>query len=218
MAKLLKHVGRIQSSNDKVLIVFRTVPGDSGNALVIRTAELDPSEHDAMIALVESEQAQDAFEFGEILSIRHFPNGLTMLPSLHESGRLMKVSTTDVVVTPTTNSSETIMLSDLNVIIAEQKNCAVDELCNFVSGAPKTEAKDVATVKELGKDLGEPSNVPAPLKAQPNEILSDHDIAKSYRSQADAMYKEAARLRKQADELDPPAKKSAAKAKESVDA
>jgi len=48
-------------------------------------------------------------------------------------------------------------------------------------------------------------------------VLTDKDIAKSYRSQADAMYKEAARLRKEADELDPPQKKTA-KVKESADA
>jgi len=48
-------------------------------------------------------------------------------------------------------------------------------------------------------------------------VLTDKDIAKSYRSQADAMYKEAARLRKEADDLDPPQKK-AAKAKEAESA
>ena len=38
-------------------------------------------------------------------------------------------------------------------------------------------------------------------------------MPKKYRSDADGMYKEAARLRKQADELDPPAKKAASKVK-----
>jgi hypothetical protein len=42
-------------------------------------------------------------------------------------------------------------------------------------------------------------------------VLSDKDLAKSYRSQADAMYKEAARLRREAEELDPTAKKSTKK-------
>jgi len=62
-------------------------------------------------------------------------------------------------------------------------------------------------------------DIPAPLRAQVavNEALSDKDIAKSYRSQADALYKEAAKLRKDADDLDPPAKK-AIKAKETADA
>ena len=45
-------------------------------------------------------------------------------------------------------------------------------------------------------------------QAADNQVLTDVDIARSYRSQADAMYKEAARLRKQADELDPPKKKT----------
>ena len=62
-------------------------------------------------------------------------------------------------------------------------------------------------------------DVPAPVRAQAStsEALTDKDLAKSYRSQADAMYKEAARLRKQADELDPPAKKTT-KAKEEASA
>jgi hypothetical protein len=53
------------------------------------------------------------------------------------------------------------------------------------------------------------TDIPAPTRAQAdsNSVLTDKDLAKSYRSQADAMYKEAARLRKQAEELDPTVKK-----------
>ena len=51
-------------------------------------------------------------------------------------------------------------------------------------------------------------------QAAPNQVLTDFDIAKGYRSQADAMYKEAARLRKEADALDPPKKKAAVKTSE----
>ena len=100
-------------------------------------------------------------------------------------------------------------------MIAEQKNCTIDDLYTFVSGAPKkadATVEDIGSVKELGKDLGEPT-IPKTLQANTNEVLSDKDIAKSYRSQADAMYKEAARLRKEADSLDPPVKK-ATKSKE----
>ena len=99
-------------------------------------------------------------------------------------------------------------LHQLNVLIAEQKNCAIDDLYTFVSGAPKAKAE----VQEVAKvtDMTAPEAIekaPA-LKANPNEVLSDTDIAKNYRSQADAMYKEAARLRKEADALDPPKKKA----------
>ena len=43
-------------------------------------------------------------------------------------------------------------------------------------------------------------------------VLSDEDLAASYRSQADAMFKEAKRLREQAEELVPTKRKSKASA------
>jgi hypothetical protein len=211
MPKMIKHVGKIKSTDEKVLIVFRTIPGESNYSLVVRTNTLEGFEHDAIMTLVESEQAQDAFEFGEILSIRPFPNGTMMLVNLHASNRLARIPTTDIVVTPTTSINETVSLSDLNIMIAEQKNCAVDELCNFVSGSPKTEVKDVAQVKDLGRDVGEPKNAPKSLiteQTNPNSVLNDKDLARNLRSQADSLYKEAARMRKEADSLDPPQKKT----------
>ena len=64
----------------------------------------------------------------------------------------------------------------------------------------------------------EATSIPAMPQAAANQVLTDSDIAKGYRSQADAMYKEAARLRKEADALDPPKKKATVKAEESADA
>jgi hypothetical protein len=119
--------------------------------------------------------------------------------------------------TPTTN--DTVLLANLNTLIAEQKNCTVDELCTFVSGAPtvKQEVVDVASVNDTEPAVD--SDIPAPIRAQANTnaALSDKDLAKSYRSQADAMYKEAARLRKEAEDLDPTVKK-VKKVEETVDA
>jgi hypothetical protein len=215
----LKHVGKIKSTGAKVLVAFRTLPGESNMALVLPTAPLSDSYHDSIMKVVESDQAQDAFELGELLFTRTFQDGRPMLQAMQADGGLQKVPTDNVIMTPTPNDQ--IALHQLNTLIAEQKNCAVDDLCTFVSGAPK---KSNATVEEIatGKDLGEPAQTlnesrQAPLKAGQNEVLSDTDIAKSYRSQADSMYKEAARLRKQADELDPP-KKKVVKATEAADA
>jgi hypothetical protein len=216
----LKHIGRMPATNAKVLVVFRTLPGESNMALVVPTAQLSDSYHDAIMSVVESDQAQETFEFGEILFIRSFPDGRPMLRALQADGMLQKVPTDSVAMTPTPN--DTIVLHQLNTLIAEQRNCAVDDLCTFVSGAPTpgSEVENIAEIKDLGRDVGEPSNVPqkaAPLKAPENSVLSDKDIAKNYRSQADALYKEAARLRKEAEELDPTPKKTT-KVKESADA
>lgn len=214
MSRPMKHIGRMKNTGAKVLVVFRTLPGESNMALVLPVANLQDVYHDSIMNLVETPQAQDAFEFGEIMHIRPFPDGRPMLRAMQADGRLAKVATDTVIMTPTTTSS--IPLADLNVLIAEQKNCTIDELCNFVSGAPrdKTGVQEVAKVKDLTPEVS------APTKAQaaPNAVLTDSDLAKSYRSQADAMYKEAARLRKEADALDPPVKKTAKKATEVADA
>jgi hypothetical protein len=210
MAKSLKHIGRIKNTGVKVLVVFRTLPGESNMALVLPTAQLPDAYHDSIMTVVETEQAQDAFEFGEIMFTRTFTDGRPMLQAMQADGRLQKVPTDSVVMTPNTN--DTVELAQLNILIAEQKNCAVDDLYTFVSGAPKkssTVVEDIAKVRDLAPMVD--PDIPAPVRAQAanNEALSDRDIAKSYRSQADAMYKEAARLRKEADELDPPVKKNA---------
>ena len=216
--KSIKHVGRIIKSGAKVLVVFRTLPGESNYALVLPVAPLSDSYHDSIMKLVETDQAQNSYEFGEIMFTRTFPDGRPMLQAMQADSALLKVATDSVEMTPSPGT--VIGLHQLNVLIAEQKNCAVDDLYTFVAGANKeaTTVEEIVEVRDLGRDVGEP-NIPKaqPLQATVNEVLSDKDIAKSYRSQADALYKEAAKLRKDADELDPPAKKTA-KAKESADA
>lgn len=198
----------MKNTGSKVLVVFRTLPGESNTALVLPIATLPDQYHDAIMTLVETAQAQDAFEFGEMMFIRTFPDGRPMLQAMNADNRLQKVPTDSVEMIP--GPGHAVGLHQLNVLIAEQKNCAVDDLYTFVAGAPKVkpEVQDVATVTDLvnNEQVAEKA---APLKANPNEVLSDTDIARNYRSQADSLYKEAARLRKQADELDPPKKKSA---------
>ena len=212
--KSLKHVGKMKKAGSKVLVAFRTLPGESNQALVIPVSSLSDNYHDDIMKLVETTEAQSAFEFGEVLFTRSFSDGRPMLQALKADNRMAKVPTDDVLMMPSPGSE--IALHQLNTLIAEQKNCAVDDLCTFVSGSKKNtpEVQELVKVKDLA-----PPSTPAvvPLKAAANEVLSDKDIAKSYRSQADSMYKEAARLRKEADDLDPPAKK-AAKAKEDASA
>jgi hypothetical protein len=204
MAKPMKHIGKLKNTGAKVLVAFRTVPGESNQALVIHAAQLPDQYHDAIMKLVEEDQAQQAFELGEILFIRKFPDGRSMLQALQQDNRLRKVPTDTIMMNPTPTTE--IVLSELNQLIAEQKNVSVDDLYTLVKGAPAAGSKveDVATVTET----------PAPVAQAPADgALSDEDLAKSLRSQADAMFKEAQRLRKEAEEL-VPTKKKATKKKE----
>ncbi len=203
MAKPTKHIGRLKNTGTKVLVVFRTLPGESNSALILPVNQLSDSYHDALMQLVETDQAQETFELGEIMFIRHFPDGRPMLTAMQQDGRLQKISTDMVHMTPTINAA--IPLDQLNVLIAEQRNCAVDDLCTFVKGGS---ANTVPNSNSEATKESVDTTEPVRAQAAQNAVLTDTDIAKSYRSQADAMYKEAARLRKEADALDPPKKKT----------
>ena len=211
--KTIKHIGKMKNTGAKVLVVFRTLPGESDHALVLPVAQLPDQYHDSIMKTVEEDQSQEAFEFGEMMFIRRFPDGRGMLQAMQQDNRLQKVPTDLVMMTPTPTNE--VQLSELNQFIAQQKNCTVDELYTFVKGAPAkaqntAEVQDVASVTETL-----PSD--EPITVSTDGALSDKDLAKSYRSQADAMYKEAARLRREAEELDPtPKKATKTKASESA--
>ena len=143
----LKHVGRMKETGKRILVAFRTLPGDAYSCLVIPTETLDDSYHNAIINLVESATAQEAYEFAEALDRTQFPDGSRMLPSLHAKGKLVKVPTSQVEMIPNINTS--ILLSELNQIIADNRGVAIDDLCVKPGSQDKVEVNEVATAKEL---------------------------------------------------------------------
>lgn len=199
----LKHVGRIKENGKKVLVAFRTLPGDAYSALVVPTENLPDEMHNAIINLVESPAAQNAYEFAEALDRTQFPDGSRMLPNLHATGRLIKVSTSQVEMTPTIGAS--IMLSELNQLIAEQRGIAVDDL--HIQPGSSSEVKEVATAKELPAEQPDVSKTTsASVNETAPEVTAFDSVeseAKHYRSQADKLAKQAAEFRRKAEELVP---------------
>lgn len=206
----LKHVGRIKATGKKVLVAFRTLPGDAYSALVVPTENLPDNMHNAIINCVESPAAQDAYEFAEVLDRTQFPDGSRMLPHLHANGRLVKVSTNLIEMTPSINAN--ILLSELNQIIAEQRGIAVDELHVAPGTNDKTTVTEVASARELP---AENADVVKTTSASVNETATEPTSfdsaeaeAKHYRSQADKLAKQAADFRRKAEELAPTKKKT----------
>lgn len=190
----LKHVGRMKTSGKKVLVAYRTLPGDAYSALVVPTENLPDEMHNAIINLVESPAAQSSYEFAEALDRTQFPDGSRMLPNLHANGRLIKVSTTDVEMTPTIGAS--ILLSELNQLIAEQRGVAVDQL-SLRSEMPQSQAKNVEKAETTVESQPSASN------ETPTTFDSAEAEAKHLRSLADKLAKEAAAARRRAEELAP---------------
>ena len=182
----IKHVGQMKGSGAKVAVVYRTVPGDSKSAVVIQTSKIAPEDHDALMKVIESNQGQSAFELHEVLGRNMTPDGQSMLLKFHQGGFMQKVPTDTVIMTPTTTDS--VALDELNKIIAEQKGVAIDDL------AVQPDQATVAAQSQTSRNT-------------PNQPLSDEQLASQMRSNADRFYKEAAKLRKEAEALSP-AKKS----------
>jgi len=199
----LKHVGRVVKTGKKVLVAFRTLPGASDRCLVIPTESLPDSYHDALINLVESNAGQSANEFAEVLARTNFPDGTIMLAALHTQGRMVSVGTSEIEMCPT--NSHTVMLSELNSLIAEQRGVTVDSLAvQRPLTDPNIEVREVATVREVDPPKSQPFT---PTEASLDEPLTDEAMAKKYRSDADRLSKEAAQLRRMAEDLVPTTKK-----------
>lgn len=206
----MKHVGKMKNNGAKVAVAYRTLPGDSGSALVIGTGSLPESWHDALMSLIQDPSGQGANELADILATRRFPDGSIMLNSLHNNGHLKKVPTNLVIMTPAPQAS--VLLSELNQIIAEQRGISVDDLA-VRDGSVKDTVK---TNKKVDDELDAVVDVPVIPAEDPGRTTSssvNYEAAEEnlspaqLRSKADKLFKEAQMLRKQADAIDPPKSK-----------
>ena len=185
----MKHVGKMKNNSARLAVVYRTLPGEPYNALVVGTQGLGDSYHDTLMSLIETPQAQQANELADILAVRKFPDGNVMLGYLHNNGHLKKVPTNMVLMTP--DSQTQLPLDQLNVIIAQQKGVALEDLA--VNDGSQKSTKKIETV-EIAEVVDNETISTKQFELTPAEM----------RSRADALYKEAARLRKEADKIDPP--------------
>lgn len=193
----MKHVGKMKNNSARIVVVYRVVPGEPNNCLVVGTQGLIDSHHDSLMSLIEGPSGQEANELADLLAVRKFPDGSNMLQYLHVNGHIKKVPSSMVLMTPNTQTQ--LPLNELNQLIAKQKGVTVEELAGIKTDQQETQS-DIANANS---DLTQIEN----KKTNEKFNLTPAEM----RSRADALYKEAARLRKEADELDPPKSKKAAK-------
>lgn len=114
----MKHVGKI--GEKPCVVLFREVPGEPDFALVVQTTNLTDVQHDALMNVVQSAEAQEANEVSEVLDRRQFSDGANMLQQLHFDKRIEKVSVDLVSLTPT--PSDSIALAEVNAEIRKIGN------------------------------------------------------------------------------------------------
>jgi hypothetical protein len=193
----LKHVGRIAKTGKKVIVAYRVIPGEPDYCLVVPTESLDAASHDSLMTLVESNAGQNAYELAEAMFRTTLPDGMNMLVAFNRYGNLSKVKSETIEMTPDTQSK--VNLAELNKVIAEQKGVTVADLA--------LKGPDGSTVQPKQEEISVNPVADYTNTSANNGVLSDEELAAQYRSQADAMFKEAKRLREQAEELVPTKKK-----------
>lgn len=208
---MIKHVGK--HSSKKVIILYRTVPGETHMCLVCYPETLPRHIHDDLMKALESESGQQAKEFSDYLFRYMLSDGNNALSTLHKEGMIKKVPTNQIIVTPTASSS--VRLDELNEILDKmaQGEEAVKELANLDASAGLTgkkrrvtEAKDLGEVRTPRESRSKPAEVATNISL--NEVLTDEQLASQRLAQAEKMtleakqlLAEAARLQKEAADL-----------------
>jgi len=199
----MKHIGRQINPKRRCVVAYRVVPKEADQCLVVFTDSLESDAHDSLMQLVESNAGQTAYELAEAMDRAVLPDGRNMLRAFAGTGKFTKMPTNTIEMTP--DMQNTVVLSELNDAIATQKGVTVEDLALQPQSSNNAEAS-----KETQPVIAE-----APVAPSSNDVLSDEDLAAQYRSQADSLFKEAKRLREQAEEL-VPTKKSSKKSAQSA--
>ena len=169
--------------------MFREIPDEPHNCLVVDTDALPDWIHDDVINAVESPGAQAEANFYEYCQRTLLSDGSNMLTSLHISGRLMKTPTDNVMMVP--NRSTSIPLSELNELIRQ-----IMVMCPYTVKKPDDE------LEMAKKDVSEtPSTAPTATPVK-EETLDGEALAKNLLAQG-AFEAEAKALREQAYEMEP---------------
>jgi DNA-binding transcriptional MerR regulator len=188
----MNHVGRVENTGRRCLVVFREVYDEKGNiiepdkCLVVETDTLPDFAHQDLMSIVESEPAQREGEFFNVLARTRLSNGDIALQWLHSQGRLRKYDTSNITLLPNSNSK--ISLSTLNRILELQKAGYSD---NDIERILKDNSDSAKSVKPI-----------EPTKAV-DEPLTDEKLAESFLSQAKTLLEQAEKLQSDAYKLAP---------------
>jgi hypothetical protein len=210
---MLKHIGR--HGDRKVAILYREVPGEEHMCLVVYPETMPTHIHNSIMATLESAPGQAATNLSEVLHRNLLPDGRPQLEALHREGMIKKISTNQVIVTPSAQSS--VKLDEMNKIIREMEQGGealkrlqeLDASAGMVDPAQKRKAE--AEFKRREERAAQDTRTPyVPPLVSTDGALDDKTLAANMLAQAKrmeieakGMIAEAARMKKQAQGLNP---------------
>ena len=112
----MKHIG---IHNDRaVTVMFRQVQGEPENCLIVYTDSLPEDTKKTTIEILQSADGQAATDFSEAANRAKTINGENLLNTIHISGAMKKVPTSEIMLTP--NAATKVSLAEVNKIVNEQ--------------------------------------------------------------------------------------------------
>lgn len=118
MSRITRHIGSLPGIGSKVIVVFREVPDEPDNCLVLLADSLPEVYRDA-VAHVVDHRGQGTADLYEALHAETMPTGENMLKALHDGRFLQKYKTEQVQMHLTRN--DTMLLSELNEHLRDVK-------------------------------------------------------------------------------------------------
>jgi len=186
MPQLMKHVGKF--GEKPCVVVFRELPGEQDYCLIVQTDNLESRQHDDLMNVVQSAEAQQSNDISEVLFRRQFTDGTNMLNSLHYSKKLQKVPVGLVQLTPSPNQS--LPLNEVNAEIRKLKGGYTPPV-NDSSHLNDTTTKPVSTEEPTATEDGDVSGIAKTLLAQATLMEED---GQRMLAEAEAKKQEAFRL------------------------
>jgi len=157
MAEILKHVGKY--GEKPCVVVFREIPNEPENCLIVESTTLEEKDHDDLMATVTSVEAQAAGDISSVMARRQMTNGEQMLNYLHFHKKLQKVPVSLVSLTPT--PAQSVPLADVNAEIKKITNDPVAPVTD-----PSHLAEDNPATTQVNPSQVADSLVPAENPAQ----------------------------------------------------
>ena len=211
----MKHIGRVANTGLKCVVVFRQIYDENGNVtddkhcLVVETERLPDMEHDDVVRVVESDAGQEATEFYEIAHRSMFSDGRPMLQAMHNAGLLKKYPTTQIDLTP--NSNTVVKLSEVNEIIKKQASGMSNaDIANTMVDDTDSPPRNHTTLNPT-----QTINEAVPTQEQP---MDDTALAQQMLDQATTYESEVKRLREEAYSMAPDLKPKRGRKKATADA
>ena len=187
MSMNIKHVAKTHTGK-KCVVVFRELPDEPDNCLIVDTEALPDWMHDNIMQAVESPGAQASTDFYAYAERTVLTDGTNMLQTLHSTGRLQKMPTDKITMTP--NNDVSVGLTEINNIVREQNG-----------DVPTAVTPPTDQVNMAGKTMDVVESAAMPTTS--TEGINDTDLAKQFLAQAKGYETEAKSLKAQAYELAP---------------